>query len=144
MTFLTCITARSMMARVAEMLQISDLLDRRPRQLSGGQRQRVAMGRALARDPELFLFDEPLSNLDAQLRLEMRAEIKMMHRRLGKTICYVTHDQIEAMTLGDRIRPNANASLHQQECGSGPSSRTDNGCDAQLVKVSGASRRGSC
>ncbi len=103
MTFLTCITARSMMARVAEMLQISDLLDRRPRQLSGGQRQRVAMGRALARDPELFLFDEPLSNLDAQLRLEMRAEIKMMHRRLGKTICYVTHDQIEAMTLGDRI-----------------------------------------
>jgi multiple sugar transport system ATP-binding protein len=89
--------------RVAEMLQISHLLDRRPRQLSGGQRQRVAMGRALARDPELFLFDEPLSNLDAQLRLEMRAEIKMMHRRLGKTICYVTHDQIEAMTLGDRI-----------------------------------------
>jgi multiple sugar transport system ATP-binding protein len=93
----------TIVARVAEILQISDLLDRRPRQLSGGQRQRVAMGRALARDPELFLFDEPLSNLDAQLRLEMRAEIKMMHRRLGKTICYVTHDQIEAMTLGDRI-----------------------------------------
>jgi multiple sugar transport system ATP-binding protein len=89
--------------RVSEMLQISHLLDRKPGQLSGGQRQRVAMGRALARDPELFLFDEPLSNLDAQLRLEMRAEIKMMHRRLGKTICYVTHDQIEAMTLGDRI-----------------------------------------
>ncbi|MBN9496183.1 MAG: sn-glycerol-3-phosphate ABC transporter ATP-binding protein UgpC [Alphaproteobacteria bacterium] len=88
---------------VAESLQISHLLDRRPRQLSGGQRQRVAMGRALARNPTLFLFDEPLSNLDAQLRLEMRAEIKMMHRRLGKTICYVTHDQIEAMTLGDRI-----------------------------------------
>jgi multiple sugar transport system ATP-binding protein len=93
----------AIVARVADMLQISHLLDRRPRQLSGGQRQRVAMGRALARDPELFLFDEPLSNLDAQLRLEMRAEIKMMHRRLGKTICYVTHDQIEAMTLGDRI-----------------------------------------
>jgi multiple sugar transport system ATP-binding protein len=90
-------------ARVAEMLQISALLDRKPRQLSGGQRQRVAMGRALARDPQLFLFDEPLSNLDAQLRLEMRAEIKLMHRNLGKTICYVTHDQIEAMTLGDRI-----------------------------------------
>jgi multiple sugar transport system ATP-binding protein len=89
--------------RVAEILQISHLLARKPGQLSGGQRQRVAMGRALARDPELFLFDEPLSNLDAQLRLEMRAEIKMMHRRLGKTICYVTHDQIEAMTLGDRI-----------------------------------------
>src|SRR6201985_870193 len=89
--------------RVAKMLQIIPLLDRKPRELSGGQRQRVAMGRALARDPKLFLFDEPLSNLDAQLRLEMRAEIKLMHRNLGKTICYVTHDQIEAMTLGDRI-----------------------------------------
>jgi len=89
--------------RVAEMLQIGHLLERKPKQLSGGQRQRVAMGRAMARDPVLFLFDEPLSNLDAQLRLEMRAEIKLMHRRLGKTICYVTHDQIEAMTLGDRI-----------------------------------------
>jgi len=89
--------------KVAELLQISHLLDRKPRQLSGGQRQRVAMGRALARDPALFLFDEPLSNLDAQLRIEMRAEIKLMHKRLGKTICYVTHDQIEAMTLGDRI-----------------------------------------
>jgi multiple sugar transport system ATP-binding protein len=89
--------------RVAELLQITHLLDRKPRQLSGGQRQRVAMGRALARDPVLFLFDEPLSNLDAQLRLDMRSEIKLMHRRLGKTICYVTHDQIEAMTLGDRI-----------------------------------------
>ncbi len=89
--------------RVAESLQIGHLLDRRPRQLSGGQRQRVAMGRALARNPTLFLFDEPLSNLDAQLRLEMRTEMKLMHRRLGKTICYVTHDQIEAMTLGDKI-----------------------------------------
>lgn len=88
---------------VSELLQISHLLDRKPRELSGGQRQRVAMGRALARNPTLFLFDEPLSNLDAQLRIEMRAEIKLMHRRLGKTICYVTHDQIEAMTLGDRI-----------------------------------------
>ncbi|SFZ80699.1 carbohydrate ABC transporter ATP-binding protein, CUT1 family [Devosia enhydra] len=88
---------------VAESLQISHLLDRKPRQLSGGQRQRVAMGRALARDPTLFLFDEPLSNLDAQLRIEMRSEIKMMHKRTGKTVCYVTHDQVEAMTLGDRI-----------------------------------------
>jgi multiple sugar transport system ATP-binding protein len=88
---------------VADSLQIAHLLDRKPRELSGGQRQRVAMGRALARDPTLFLFDEPLSNLDAQLRVEMRAEIKQMHQRLGKTICYVTHDQIEAMTLGDRI-----------------------------------------
>jgi multiple sugar transport system ATP-binding protein len=94
---------KAIVARVAETLQIGHLLDRRPRELSGGQRQRVAMGRALARDPTLFLFDEPLSNLDAQLRLEMRAEMKMMHRRLGKTICYVTHDQIEAMTLGDKI-----------------------------------------
>ncbi|MGH6625542.1 MAG: ABC transporter ATP-binding protein [Burkholderiaceae bacterium] len=89
--------------RVADMLQISHLLERKPAQLSGGQRQRVAMGRALARDPALFLFDEPLSNLDAKLRVEMRAEIKRMHQRLGSTIVYVTHDQIEAMTLGDQI-----------------------------------------
>ncbi|AOK52077.1 sn-glycerol-3-phosphate ABC transporter ATP-binding protein UgpC [Burkholderia stagnalis] len=89
--------------RVSQMLQIQHLLDRKPGQLSGGQRQRVAMGRALARDPALFLFDEPLSNLDAKLRIEMRAEIKLLHQRLGTTIVYVTHDQIEAMTLGDRI-----------------------------------------
>ncbi|HKT65061.1 MAG TPA: ATP-binding cassette domain-containing protein, partial [Burkholderia sp.] len=89
--------------RVSQMLQIQHLLDRKPGQLSGGQRQRVAMGRALARDPSLFLFDEPLSNLDAKLRIEMRAEIKLLHQRLGTTIVYVTHDQIEAMTLGDRI-----------------------------------------
>ena len=79
------------------------LLDRKPGQLSGGQRQRVAMGRALVRDPLLFLFDEPLSNLDAQLRAEMRMEIKQLHQRLGSTIVYVTHDQIEAMTLATRI-----------------------------------------
>ncbi|MFC4161184.1 ABC transporter ATP-binding protein [Chitinimonas lacunae] len=90
-------------ARVAKTLQIEHLLDRKPQQLSGGQRQRVAMGRALARDPALFLFDEPLSNLDAKLRVEMRSEIKLLHQRLGTTIVYVTHDQIEAMTLGDRI-----------------------------------------
>ncbi|MFJ2990029.1 ABC transporter ATP-binding protein [Collimonas sp. NPDC087041] len=89
--------------RVATTLQITHLLDRKPALLSGGQRQRVAMGRAIARDPALFLFDEPLSNLDAKLRVEMRAEIKLMHQRLGSTIVYVTHDQIEAMTLGDRI-----------------------------------------
>ncbi|SME94001.1 ABC transporter ATP-binding protein [Pseudogulbenkiania subflava] len=89
--------------RVAEMLQITHLLDRKPSQLSGGQRQRVAMGRALARNPSIFLFDEPLSNLDAKLRVEMRTEIKLMHQRLKSTIVYVTHDQIEAMTLGDRI-----------------------------------------
>jgi multiple sugar transport system ATP-binding protein len=89
--------------RVAGMLQIEPLLNRKPAQLSGGQRQRVAMGRALARDPSLFLFDEPLSNLDAKLRVEMRTEIKQLHQRMGTTIVYVTHDQIEAMTLGDRI-----------------------------------------
>jgi len=89
--------------RVANTLQITHLLDRKPGQLSGGQRQRVAMGRALARDPIMFLFDEPLSNLDAKLRIEMRSEIKLLHQRLGTTIVYVTHDQIEAMTLGDRI-----------------------------------------
>lgn len=89
--------------RVAQILQIGHLLDRRPAQLSGGQRQRVAMGRAIARNPALFLFDEPLSNLDAKLRVEMRTEIKLLHQRLGTTIVYVTHDQIEAMTLGDKI-----------------------------------------
>lgn len=89
--------------RVARMLQIEDLLDRKPAQLSGGQRQRVAIGRALARDPALFLFDEPLSNLDAKLRVEMRTEIKQLHQRLATAMVYVTHDQIEAMTLGDRI-----------------------------------------
>jgi multiple sugar transport system ATP-binding protein len=88
---------------VAAMLQIEHLLDRRPAQLSGGQRQRVAMGRALARQPQLFLFDEPLSNLDAKLRVEMRAEIKRLHQASGITSVYVTHDQIEAMTLGSRI-----------------------------------------
>ncbi|MGB6243006.1 MAG: sn-glycerol-3-phosphate ABC transporter ATP-binding protein UgpC [Castellaniella sp.] len=88
---------------VARILQIDHLLDRRPSQLSGGQRQRVAMGRAIARAPSLFLFDEPLSNLDARLRIEMRLEIKRLHQRMGTTIVYVTHDQIEAMTLGDKI-----------------------------------------
>jgi multiple sugar transport system ATP-binding protein len=94
---------KQIVERVAGTLQITHLLDRKPALLSGGQRQRVAMGRAIARDPALFLFDEPLSNLDAKLRVEMRAEIKRMHHRLNSTIVYVTHDQIEAMTLGDRI-----------------------------------------
>lgn len=89
--------------RVAALLQIEPLLKRKPSQLSGGQRQRVAMGRALVRDPKLFLFDEPLSNLDAKLRIEMRSEIKKLHQNVGKTTVYVTHDQIEAMTLASRI-----------------------------------------
>ncbi len=88
---------------VAALLHIEHLLDRKPRQLSGGQRQRVAIGRALAREPKLYLFDEPLSNLDAQLRLDMRTELKKLHQRLRATIVYVTHDQIEAMTLATRI-----------------------------------------
>ncbi|MGA9865487.1 MAG: ATP-binding cassette domain-containing protein [Acetobacteraceae bacterium] len=98
------------LTRVARLLQIEALLDRKPSQLSGGQRQRVAMGRALVRDPLLFLFDEPLSNLDAKLRVEMRMEIKQLHQRIGATIVYVTHDQIEAMTLASRI-----AVMHQGE-----------------------------
>ncbi|PWJ85726.1 carbohydrate ABC transporter ATP-binding protein (CUT1 family) [Pseudaminobacter salicylatoxidans] len=90
-------------ASVAEMLQIGHLLDRKPSQLSGGQRQRVAIGRALVRKPQVFLFDEPLSNLDAKLRVDMRTEIKRLHQRMGTTIVYVTHDQIEAMTLATKI-----------------------------------------
>jgi multiple sugar transport system ATP-binding protein len=89
--------------RVSQFLKIDQLLDRRPSQLSGGQRQRVAMGRALVRNPVLFLFDEPLSNLDAKLRVEMRTEIKKLHQALQTTVVYVTHDQIEAMTLASRI-----------------------------------------
>jgi multiple sugar transport system ATP-binding protein len=87
----------------ADILNLGGLLDRYPKQLSGGQRQRVAMGRAIVRDPEVFLFDEPLSNLDAKLRVQMRAEIKALHDRLGTTMIYVTHDQVEAMTMADRI-----------------------------------------
>ena len=90
-------------AETAALLEIHDLLDRKPRELSGGQRQRVAMGRAIVRKPRLFLFDEPLSNLDARLRASMRVELKKLHRRLGTTMVYVTHDQAEAMTLGHTI-----------------------------------------
>lgn len=97
-------TERSAAAKqAADLLQISHLLDRRPANLSGGQRQRVAMGRAIVRNPDLFLFDEPLSNLDAKLRAEMRTEIKRLHGRLGTSVVYVTHDQIEAMTLGTKV-----------------------------------------
>jgi multiple sugar transport system ATP-binding protein len=90
-------------ARAAQILNLQPYLDRYPRELSGGQRQRVAMGRAIVRDPKVFLFDEPLSNLDAKLRVQMRSEIKALHQRLKTTTVYVTHDQIEAMTMADRI-----------------------------------------
>ncbi|MDH5353214.1 MAG: sn-glycerol-3-phosphate ABC transporter ATP-binding protein UgpC [Gammaproteobacteria bacterium] len=100
-------------ASVAQMLQIEPLLDRKPSQLSGGQRQRVAMGRALVRDPKIFLFDEPLSNLDAKLRVDMRTEIKKLHQRVGNTIVYVTHDQVEAMTLATKIAVMKDGELQQ-------------------------------
>ena len=89
--------------QAAAILQIEPLMDRRPKQLSGGQRQRVAIGRAIVREPEVFLFDEPLSNLDAELRVQMRVEIARLHKELGTTMIYVTHDQVEAMTLADKI-----------------------------------------
>lgn len=93
----------SRVARAADILELTHLLDRRPRQLSGGQRQRVAMGRAIVREPKVFLFDEPLSNLDAKLRVQMRLEIQRLHQRLKTTSLYVTHDQVEAMTLAQRM-----------------------------------------
>jgi multiple sugar transport system ATP-binding protein len=96
-------TITERVARAAQILNLEPYLDRYPRELSGGQRQRVAMGRAIVRDPKVFLFDEPLSNLDAKLRVQMRAEIKALHQRLKTTTVYVTHDQIEAMTMADRI-----------------------------------------
>jgi multiple sugar transport system ATP-binding protein len=105
---------KSRVGRAAEMLAITHLLDRLPRQLSGGQRQRVAIGRAIVRNPKVFLFDEPLSNLDAQLRDEMRGEIKRLHQEIGTTMIYVTHDQIEAMTLADRIVLMCDGVIEQQ------------------------------
>ena len=89
--------------KAANILQLGDLLERKPKQLSGGQRQRVAIGRAIVRDPEVFLFDEPLSNLDAELRVQMRVELALLHKQLNATMIYVTHDQVEAMTLADKI-----------------------------------------
>lgn len=94
---------RQQVLKVAEVLQLQDLLDRKPKELSGGQRQRVAIGRAIVRKPKVFLFDEPLSNLDAELRVQMRFELARLHREIDTTIVYVTHDQVEAMTLADRI-----------------------------------------
>ncbi|WP_026792725.1 ABC transporter ATP-binding protein [Pleomorphomonas oryzae] len=95
--------AAARLEKAAALLQLTELLDRRPAQLSGGQRQRVAIGRAIVREPDVFLFDEPLSNLDAELRVQMRGELAALHARLGATMIYVTHDQVEAMTLADRI-----------------------------------------
>jgi multiple sugar transport system ATP-binding protein len=100
-------------AEAARMLGLSELLDARPRRLSGGQRQRVALGRALVREPKVFLLDEPLSNLDAKLRAAMRVEIARLHQRLGATMIYVTHDQVEAMTLGQRIVVLNDGEIHQ-------------------------------
>jgi multiple sugar transport system ATP-binding protein len=97
----------------ADILGIGELLERKPKQLSGGQRQRVAVGRAIVRDPEVFLFDEPLSNLDAKLRVNMRAELIKLHERLNATMIYVTHDQVEAMTMGDRIVVMRNGFIQQ-------------------------------
>lgn len=104
---------RQRVAETAKVLGIEPLLDRKPRQLSGGERQRVALGRAIVRHPKAFLFDEPLSNLDASLRVGMRAEIKRLHSRLATTAIYVTHDQVEAMTLGDRIAVMKEGSIFQ-------------------------------
>ena len=100
-------------AKAAELLQLGEFLHRKPRQLSGGQQQRVALGRALVRDPQVFLLDEPLSNLDAKLRAYMRAELIELHRRLGRTMVYVTHDQLEAMTMADRIAVMSQGRLQQ-------------------------------
>ena len=101
------------MRRIAGILELEEQLDRRPRQLSGGQRQRVAMGRAMIREPQAFLMDEPLSNLDAKLRTQMRAEISLLHKEIGVTTIYVTHDQVEAMTLGQRVAVMRKGELQQ-------------------------------
>jgi ABC-type sugar transport system ATPase subunit len=103
----------SRVGRIADVLGLDELMNRKPGQLSGGQRQRVAMGRALVREPKALLMDEPLSNLDAKLRVQMRAELKKLHARLGTTTIYVTHDQVEAMTLGDRIVVMSQGRVHQ-------------------------------
>jgi multiple sugar transport system ATP-binding protein len=104
---------RERVEAAARILDITDLLDRRPKALSGGQRQRVAMGRAIVRNPKVFLFDEPLSNLDAKLRVQMRTEIKRVHQKVKTTTIYVTHDQIEAMTLADRVVVMNNGRIEQ-------------------------------
>jgi len=138
-------------ARTAEILQIEELLDRKPKQLSGGQRQRVAIGRAIAREPKMFLFDEPLSNLDAKLRVDMRTQIKRLHMTFQTTSVYVTHDQVEAMTLADRIVVLRDGNIEQvgapEELYGKPANRfvasfigspTMNFLDAKIVEDGGA------
>ena len=110
--------------KLQESLDLEKLLDRKPKALSGGQRQRVAMGRAIVRNPKVFLMDEPLSNLDAKLRVQMRIEISKIHQRLGATIIYVTHDQTEAMTLGTRIVVMKDGVVQQVDTPSEPVSET--------------------
>ena len=104
---------RQRVKEAADILELGDLLNRKPKQLSGGQRQRVALGRAIVRKPKVFLFDEPLSNLDAKLRVQMRTEIKKLHHHLKTTMVYVTHDQVEALTMGDRIVVMKDVEIHQ-------------------------------
>ncbi len=112
--------AKKRIAETAEIIGLTDHLDRKPRQLSGGQRQRVAMGRAIVREPQVFLMDEPLSNLDAKLRVQMRAEILRIQRQLSVTTVYVTHDQVEAMTMGDRVAVLRRGVLQQFERAAAP------------------------
>ena len=109
----------------AHILQLEELLDRKPKELSGGQRQRVAIGRAIVRNPGVFLFDEPLSNLDAELRVQMRFELAKLHREIETTMIYVTHDQVEAMTLADRIVVLRDGRVEQVGTAYGPLQRAD-------------------
>jgi multiple sugar transport system ATP-binding protein len=118
--------ARKRVERVARMLRLEELLDRRPAALSGGQRQRVAMGRAIVREPKAFLMDEPLSNLDAKLRVSMRAQLASLHGRLGATTVYVTHDQVEAMTLGQRVAVMRDGRIQQVDTPQALYTRPDN------------------
>ncbi len=117
---------KNRISNAAGILHIEDLLDRKPGQLSGGQRQRVAIARSISREPDMYLFDEPLSNLDAELRVKMRAEIKKLHKRVQKTIVYVTHDQVEAMTLADKIAIMNKGTIQQFDT---PSNVYDNPCN---------------
>ena len=134
-----------MVRNAAKILDLTQLLDRKPKALSGGQRQRVAMGRAIVRNPKVFLMDEPLSNLDAKLRVQMRSEIAKLHQRLGTTIIYVTHDQTEAMTLGTRIVVMKDGVVQQVDT---PQHLYDSPCNlfvagypAERSKVQGSHRR---